>query len=89
MSDTEMTRVTSVDRARAAQMVTAYVSGDLEMFLVALDDANEDAREASVFNLLRVLAEELAGILVEGHGQVGAAVLMRALLAQQLAAVDE
>ncbi|MBD3942810.1 hypothetical protein IF188_14005 [Microbacterium sp. NEAU-LLC] len=77
-----------VDRARASQLVTAQVTGDREMFAVAvqatLDDDYGLGELGSLINVLRVLSEDLAGILVDTHGD-NAAPLMRSLLASQLA----
>lgn len=85
MADSE---VRPVDRARAAQMVCAQVTGDAEMFAVALDAAIEDPEDWSLVNVIRSLSEDLAGAVVDRHGDAAAG-LVRAVLASQLAEVDQ
>lgn len=77
-----------MDRARAAQLVAAQVTGDAEMFAVALDAAVEDEHDWSLVNVIRSLSEDLAGAVVDQHGDAAAG-LVRAVLVSQLAAVNE
>lgn len=77
-----------VDRARASQMIVAQVAGDTEMFAVALQDTLDDdygfGELGSLINVLRVLTADLAGALVDIHGE-NTADLVRAVLVRQLA----
>lgn len=82
------TEIQPIDRIRAAQMVAAQVTGDREMFAVALQDAVDDEREISIVNIVRVFSEDLAGIIVDVHGE-NAASFVRYALASQLLAGDE
>lgn len=76
--------VRAVDRARAAQMIAAQVTGDAEMFAVALSDAVEDPHDWSLVNVIRSLSEDLAAAIVDRHGDA-APQLVRSVLASELA----
>lgn len=82
------TEVRPVDRARAAQLITAQVTGDAQMFAAALAASIDDPHEMALVNVIRSLSEDLAGALVDIHGD-NAAALARAVLVSQLAAADE
>lgn len=81
-----------VDRARAAQLIAAQVTGDRQMFAVALQETLADdygyGEMGSLINVLQIMSEDLAGLLVDAHGTENATVLIRALLARQLAEVE-
>lgn len=83
-----LTAIQPIDKIRAAQMIAAQVTGDREMFAVALQDAVEDERDASILNLIRTLTEDLAGIIVNVYGDESAE-YVRLVLASQLAAASE
>jgi hypothetical protein len=80
--------ITHADTARAARIVIAQLTGDLEMFAAALNDAVDDPRDWSVANVIRSLSEDLATTLRTMYGD-RAPDLVRAVLASQLAAVDQ
>lgn len=82
------TEIQQIDRIRAAQMVAAQVTGDREMFAVSLQDAVDDERDISIVNIIRVLSEDLAGIIVDAHGD-NAVTFVRHALASQMLATDE
>lgn len=63
-----------VDRARASQLVTAQLSGDSEMFALAVQE---------MFNVLRGLSEDLAHVILVNHGDQ-ALPLMRTVIARQI-----
>lgn len=69
-------------------MIMAQVAGDPEMFAVALQDTLDDdygfGELGSLINVLRVLTADLAGALVDIHGE-DTADLVRVALARQLA----
>ena len=69
-------------------MVAAQVAGDLEMFALALQETVEDERNESVMNVIRALSEDLAGIIVDVHGEQ-AADWVRLALVSQLASEDK
>jgi len=83
--------VRPIDRARASQMIVAQVTGDTEMFAAAVQAMFDDdyglGSMGATINALRVLTEDLAGVLIDAHGD-RAADAVRRLLAQQLAEVD-
>lgn len=83
-----MNDVRPIDRARASQMLVSQVTGDGEMFAVAIQAAFDDdyglGGMGATINLLRVLSEDLATAIVERHGQHSAD-LLRRVLASQLA----
>lgn len=84
-------QIRPIDRARASQMLVAQVTGDREMFAVAVQEMFEDeygiGGMGSTLNVLRVLTEDLAGVIVDIHGDAAAG-LVRQILAQQLVEVE-
>ncbi|GAA2533185.1 hypothetical protein GCM10009860_11520 [Microbacterium mitrae] len=80
----------AIDQARASQLVAAQVTGDTEMFAAAVqamfDDDYGFGEMGATINVLQVLSKDLAGILVDVHGD-DAASFVRAVLARQLAEV--
>ena len=75
-----------IDQRRAALMVAAAITEDTRMFLDAVDEMIKDTYGAggiaATINVLRSLAEDLGGILVDVHGRDDAAALVRMAVAR-------
>jgi hypothetical protein len=84
--------VRPVDRARVSQLVIAQLVGDQLMFAEALNEIVYDEfgldGKGAIINSLLVMSQDLAGILAGEHGDA-AVDLVRAMLARQLAEVDD
>lgn len=76
-----------VDRARASQLVTAQLSGDSEMFALAVQEMFDDdyglGGMGATINVLRGLSEDLAHVILVNHGDQ-ALPLMRTVIARQI-----
>lgn len=93
MSRDPQNAMRAIDRGRAARMVATAITGDVEMFATAVQQIIDDdfgfMGFGSTVNVLRELSEELAGILVDVHGQDRAAGLVRLLVAQHAAEAEQ
>ena len=75
-----------LDQARATRLVMSSLSGDSLMFAHTLQETLDDdfgfGALGSLINVLRSLSDDLAGALVDAHGQETAEELVRVMLAR-------
>ena len=78
--------VRPVDLARASRLVMSSLTSDPLMFATTLEETIDDdwgiGELGSLINVLRTMADDLAGALVDVHGQEAAEDLVRMVLAR-------
>jgi hypothetical protein len=78
--------VRPIDQARASRMVMASITGDSLMFSATVQETLDDdygfGELGSLVNVLRTLADDLGGAVVDRYGTEQAADLVRATVVQ-------